>query len=150
YSLVSKFPIPGPDGDITMIGGTAFDITERKQAEEALHQLTLELEERVQQRTAELRAANERLIEEVEERTTAEEALRESDETTRMILDTSPDVILIANKRGRIMRVNAQIENVFGYQPSEVIGKQIETLIPQRFHARHVEHRSYYSENPHR
>ena len=37
YSLVSKFPIPGPDGNTTtLIGGTAFDITERRQAEEAL------------------------------------------------------------------------------------------------------------------
>src|SRR5689334_12801944 len=36
YSLVSKFPIPGPDGKPALIGGTAFDITERKQAEEAL------------------------------------------------------------------------------------------------------------------
>jgi PAS domain S-box-containing protein len=35
-SLVNKFPIPGPDGNATMIGGTAFDITERLQAEEAL------------------------------------------------------------------------------------------------------------------
>ena len=38
YSLVSKFPIPGPDGDLSLIGGTAFDITERKQAEEALRE----------------------------------------------------------------------------------------------------------------
>ncbi len=38
YSLVNKFPIPGPDGEIVLIGGTAFDITERKQAEEALRE----------------------------------------------------------------------------------------------------------------
>src|SRR6185503_6707254 len=38
YSLVSKFPIPGPDGNITLIGGTAVDITERKQVEEALRE----------------------------------------------------------------------------------------------------------------
>ena len=38
YSLVNKFPIPGPDGNIALIGGTAFDITERKQAEEALRE----------------------------------------------------------------------------------------------------------------
>jgi PAS domain S-box-containing protein len=38
FSLVSKFPIPGPDGNVAMIGGTAFDITERMQAEEALHE----------------------------------------------------------------------------------------------------------------
>jgi PAS domain S-box-containing protein len=38
YSLVNKFPIPGPNGEVTLIGGTAFDITERKQAEEALQE----------------------------------------------------------------------------------------------------------------
>jgi PAS domain S-box-containing protein len=42
HSLVSKFPIPGPDGATALIGGTAFDITERLRAEEAL----LESEER--------------------------------------------------------------------------------------------------------
>ena len=38
YSLVSKFPIPGPEGKTALLGGTAFDITERKQAEEALRE----------------------------------------------------------------------------------------------------------------
>ncbi len=38
YSLVSKFPIPGPDGNPGLIGGTAFDITERLRAEEALRE----------------------------------------------------------------------------------------------------------------
>jgi PAS domain S-box-containing protein len=38
HSIVSKFPILGPDGRPEMIGGVAFDITEREQAEEALRQ----------------------------------------------------------------------------------------------------------------
>ena len=38
YSLVNKFPIPGPDGNTVLIGGTAFDITDRKRAEEALRE----------------------------------------------------------------------------------------------------------------
>jgi len=38
YSLVSKFPIPGPDGNIALIGGTAVDFTERKQIEDALRE----------------------------------------------------------------------------------------------------------------
>lgn len=38
YSLVNKFPVPGADGEIALIGGTAFDITERKQAEAALRE----------------------------------------------------------------------------------------------------------------
>jgi PAS domain S-box-containing protein len=36
HSLVHKFPIPGPDGAATLIGGMAIDITDRKQAEESL------------------------------------------------------------------------------------------------------------------
>ena len=150
YSLVSKFPIPGPDGNIALVGGTAFDITELKRAEEALQQLNLELEERVQKRTAELRNVNSQLLQEIKERTMIEKDLRESDETTRLILDTAPDVIVIANKQGEIMRVNAQIEKLFGYQAEQVIGKPIETLIPPRFHGRHIDHRSYYGSNPHR
>ncbi len=38
YSLVTKFPIPGLDGDTVLIGGTAFDITERVHMEDALRQ----------------------------------------------------------------------------------------------------------------
>jgi PAS domain S-box-containing protein len=38
YSLVNKFPIPGPDGGTALIGGTAFDVTKRRQAEEALRE----------------------------------------------------------------------------------------------------------------
>jgi PAS domain S-box-containing protein len=43
HSIVSKFPVPGQDGKEIMIGGVAFDITERKQAEEAQRELTDEL-----------------------------------------------------------------------------------------------------------
>ena len=36
HSIVSKFPIPGPSGKPALVGGIAIDITQRKQAEEAL------------------------------------------------------------------------------------------------------------------
>jgi PAS domain S-box-containing protein len=38
YSLVSKFPIPGADGEPTLIGGMAIDVTDRKRAEESLRE----------------------------------------------------------------------------------------------------------------
>ena len=44
YSLVTKFPIPGPDGRPAMIGGTAFDITERIQMEAALRVARMQAE----------------------------------------------------------------------------------------------------------
>jgi PAS domain S-box-containing protein len=36
HSLVSKFPIPGPDGRPALVGGMAIDVTERKRAEDTL------------------------------------------------------------------------------------------------------------------
>ncbi len=56
----------------------AIDITERKQAEEALQKAHDELEHRVKERTAELAKANEELHREIEDRKRAEEGLRES------------------------------------------------------------------------
>jgi len=62
YSLVSKFPIAGLDGKTALIGGTAFDITERIEAENALREnqkelkaLNETLEQKVQKRTEEVR-----------------------------------------------------------------------------------------------
>jgi len=43
YSIVSKFAVPGPDGEPACVGGVAFDITSRMQAEEALRAAQAEL-----------------------------------------------------------------------------------------------------------
>jgi PAS domain S-box-containing protein len=61
------------------------DITERKRAEEALRQLNLQLEQRVHDRTAELRSINEQLLEQMQERALAEEALRESHQRLQVL-----------------------------------------------------------------
>jgi len=63
--------------------GTAQDVTELKQAEEALRQARDELEQRVQERTEDLRHAVEMLQEEVIERQRAEEALKDSEAKLR-------------------------------------------------------------------
>jgi len=74
---------------LSMIPGTkksvasALDVTERKLAEEALEKARDELEQKVEERTAELAKANRLLRNEVEERTRAEEALRESERRLR-------------------------------------------------------------------
>jgi PAS domain S-box-containing protein len=48
HSLVSKFPIPGPDGKPAMVGGVAIDITDRRRAEAELTRVTAESDRRRQ------------------------------------------------------------------------------------------------------
>lgn len=55
-----KFALELPDGN-KAVGGLAFDITERKQAEAQLRELQLDLERRIVERTAQLEAANKEL-----------------------------------------------------------------------------------------
>ena len=71
-TMMSKFPLLDDHGRVTGIGGVEIDITERKQAEEALESALDELEIRVDERTAELRKVNGFLVELLADRERAE------------------------------------------------------------------------------
>ena len=58
------------------------------------------------------------------------------------LLESAPDAIVIVDERGRIVFVNTQAEQLFGYQRSELIGHALETLIPERHRGRHVADRT--------
>ena len=45
--------------------------------------------------------------------------------------------ILVTDSEGRITRINPSAEKLFGYEPGELKGKKIETLIPERFAEQH-------------
>ena len=65
------------------------------------------------------------------------------------LLDSAPDAIVAVGRDGRILLVNAQTERLFGYRRDELIGEPVETLIPERFRAAHVGHRSHYFADAH-
>ena len=48
-------------------------------------------------------------------------------------------------KDGRIIFINAQTARLFGHSSRELIGKRIETLMPERFRRSHVGHRAGYA-----
>ena len=64
------------------------------------------------------------------------------------LLDVSPDALVMVDSAGSIALVNSQVEALFGYPRSELVGKQLEVLLPERFHAAHALHRERYAASP--
>ena len=81
------------------------------------------------------------------ERKVDEEALRKSEATARAFLESAAEGIIVVDRAGAIVLVNAQTELMFGYRRGEVIGQTLELLLPEAVRAAHTRHRtSYFSE----
>ncbi len=64
------------------------------------------------------------------------------------LLNAVPDAVFVTDGDGRILFANQQAEVLFGYSRPEMLGQGIETLIPERFRARHAPQRRAYVEAP--
>lgn len=87
-------------------------------------------------------------VHDITQRKKIEEVYKESESKFRGLLETACDPIIIVNIKGMIEFVNRQTKNVLGYEPEELLGKPVETLIPERFKATHVVQRTKYMEHP--
>jgi PAS domain S-box-containing protein len=90
-----------------------------------------ELDRRVAQRTTELAAANEELRKEIADRKHAEEDLRSSEDTHRLVVETAPDAVISIDDRSTIQFANAATVRIFGYDPRDLIGKPLTVLMPE-------------------
>ena len=68
-------------------------------------------------------------------------------ELARSALDAAPDAMIIIDAGGVIRFANKQVAALFGYTYEEVIGKEVEQLMPDRFRLRHLGHREGYIHN---
>src|ERR1700722_15077465 len=82
------------------------------------------------------------------DKTDLDRELYEAGAFMRALFESAPDSIVVADKSGSIVRVNAKTEIVFGYDCDELIGKKLEILIPEKLRKDHVGHRDRYFLSP--
>lgn len=64
------------------------------------------------------------------------------------LLESTPDAIVMVNITGRIVLVNSHAEQLFGYERGAMIGRPIESLLPERFRMAHNGHRIAFFQQP--
>jgi len=69
-------------------------------------------------------------------------------ELARRVLDAAPDALIIIDAQGIVRFANAQASVLFGYPHEQLVGQPLESLIPERFRARHAGHRKGYLAAP--
>ena len=71
-----------------------------------------------------------------------------AEEKFQLVLDAAPNAMIMVDSAGVITFANASATTVFGYSLSELIGRHIETLVPERFRDRHVGYRNGFLSEP--
>jgi PAS domain S-box-containing protein len=59
-----------------------------------------------------------------------------------------PDALLLVSRDGLIVFANQHAERLFGYEPGQLVGLQIEALIPEQYRQRHAELRAEFAVDP--
>ena len=68
--------------------------------------------------------------------------------SANMILECAPDAMVIADRDGKIVLVNAQTEELFGYKRKELLGQLVELLVPACFRDKRLSRRRGYFHDP--
>src|SRR5262249_22532449 len=73
---------------------------------------------------------------------------KRAEERFRLVVESAPCGMLMINRAGRIVLVNALTEKMFGHSRGELLGQPVELLVPDRFRAEHAAHSADFLANP--
>jgi PAS domain S-box-containing protein len=113
--IISATAVKDKNGNFTMSRSTLFDVTELRKAKEELQVARYELEIRVEQRTLQLKKANDLLSFEINQRIAMENTLRESEERFRKIYEEASIGIYRSTTDGKVLMANPALIKMLGY-----------------------------------
>jgi len=102
------------------------DMTGDMQIRETLQRAHDDLADRVREGTEEIARLFDALQIEINERTWVQEQFR-------VAVESAPNGILILNQEGRIVLLNAHVEQIFGYGREELLGRPFELLVAEKY-----------------
>lgn len=62
----------------------------------------------------------------------------------RALLEAAPDAMVVVDQAGKMVLVNTQTERCFGHRREELLGREVETLVPELFRGQHPNHRTNF------
>ncbi|QDO99015.1 PAS domain S-box protein [Ferrovibrio terrae] len=83
-------------------------------------------------------------VEDVTERRDAERQLEKERNLSAALFEGAPDATVIVDAEGNIVHFNHMAESLFGYRRTDVIGRPVEMLMPERFRGGHVQIRDEF------
>lgn len=75
-------------------------------------------------------------------------SLKKSENRFRQVVEHAPNAMVMVDAQGLIVLINAQAEQLFGYDRRDLIGHSIEILVPERYRSNHPEMRNSFFGHP--
>ncbi len=70
------------------------------------------------------------------------------EQNQRTLIEAAPNGLVVVGPHGVIIGLNARAEHLFGYDRAELIGKPVETLVPDKIARAHVAFRELFQQAP--
>jgi PAS domain S-box-containing protein len=87
-------------------------------------------------------------VTDITQRKAVADALHRSEARALALFEAASEGVVVVDRRGRIVAVNAKTEELFGYARADLLGQPVEMLMPERYREAHPRHRTEYFAGP--